>query len=70
MKKALQISQQLTDEQIRKAKEEEDEEMKMIQQAIELSRLEEEERLRKEKEIEVSEVEKAEAERLAKEEAA
>ena len=42
MKKALELSQQIGDESTQKAKEEEDEEMKMIQQAIELSRVEEE----------------------------
>ena len=44
MKKALEISSQLQDESSKNAKDAEDEEMKMIQQAIEMSRLEEESR--------------------------
>lgn len=48
MKKALEISSKIQEEQAQKAREEEDEEMKMIQQAIELSRLEEESRKQEE----------------------
>lgn len=72
MKKALEISQKIEDERQNKFKEEEDEEMKMIQEAIEASRREEEARLQKEKEETqklLTESERAEADRKAKEEA-
>ena len=54
MKKALEESQRLAEEAKKKNDEDMDEEMKMIQQAIELSRLEEEARLAKLKVVEVT----------------
>ena len=71
MKKALAESSKLEDIQKKRLQDDEDEEMKMIQQAIEMSRLEEEARLQKEQQIsneQISATELLEAERRAKEE--